>query len=413
MRIPPLICALLISFSPIAKAATTVPVHWVQFGPGGAAELRAVADGASCPDVTIEGADYPMAVRAAPDANFPQTVCAITLPTGAKQAVFQGEAVPLPRLAPKRILIVGDTGCRILGKIVQVCNDPEKWPFAIIAREAARLNPDVVIHVGDYDYRESPCPEGNAGCAGIVWGDNWASWKADFFDPAAPLLTTAPFVFVRGNHEECSRFGAGWLRLLGPLAVTAGAPCTENIAPYAIPLKNITLAVLDDASAPDVNAPANLVQAYRGDLKALSAFGPAPVWLATHRPISGYVRVPPGISAGGNQTILAAIVADGFPQSIELMLAGHIHAFEAINYSRTLPPQLIAGNSGDTLDTAPADLTGLNIGGLPVASGLTLPGFGFLMLTQSGTSSVWNVDIYNVQGQKQRSCAFAQRKLTC
>jgi hypothetical protein len=227
------------------------------------------------------------------------------------------------------------------------------------------------------------------------------------------LLTAAPFVFVRGNHEECSRFGPGWLRLLGPLAVLPGSPCTENIAPYAIPLKNITLAILDDASAPDVNAPANLVQVYRGDLKAMSAFGPVPVWLATHRPISGYVRIPPGITAGGNQTLLAAIVADGFPKSIELMLAGHIHTFEAINYGGTLPPQLIAGNGGDTLDTVPADLSGLNIGGLPVSSGLSEAGFGFLMLTKSDSGPGWNVDVYNVHGQKERSCAFSDRKVTC
>ncbi|MDE2474105.1 MAG: metallophosphoesterase [Alphaproteobacteria bacterium] len=411
MRIPRFFFAVLIGLSPIAEAAAPVPVHWVQFGPGGAAELRAVANAASCPDVAIDGADYRMAERAAPDENFPQSLCALTLRPGARQVVFQGEEIPLPKPAPTRILVIGDTGCRILGKNVQACNDPEKWPFATIAREAAGLNPDLVIHVGDYDYRESACPEGNAGCAGVVWGDNWASWKADFFDPAEPLLAAAPFVFVRGNHEECSRFGPGWLRLLGPLAVMPGAPCTENIAPYAIPLKDITLAILDDASAPDVNAPSNLVQVYRGDLKAIAGFGPAPVWIATHRPISGYVRVPPGITAGGNQTLLAAIVADGFPKTVELMLAGHIHTFEAINYSGTLPPQLIAGNGGDTLDTAPADLSGLNIGGLPVSSGLSQPGFGFLMLIRSGAG--WNVDVYNVHGQRERSCTFSDRKLTC
>jgi hypothetical protein len=173
----------------------------------------------------------------------------------------------------------------------------------------------------------------------------------------------------------------------------------------------MTLAILDDADAPDVDAPANLVQRYRGDLKALAGFGPAPLWLATHRPMSGYIRVPPGITAGGNQTLLAAIVADGFPKSVELMLAGHIHTFEAINYSGTLPPQLIAGNGGDTLASAPADLSGVNIGGLPVASGLSEPGFGFLMLVKSGAG--WNAEVYNVHGQKERSCTFSDRKLTC
>lgn len=413
MRILAFIFATLLGLAPAANAATAVPVYWVQLGPGGAAELRVVAEGASCPDIAIDGRSYPTTVRAAPDANFPQALCAITLPSGVRQAALQDEAIPLPKSAVQRIVVIGDTGCRIEGKIGQACNDVEKWPFARIAAEAAKLNPDLVIHVGDYDYRESPCPEGNTGCSGVVWGDNWASWKADFFDPAAPLLAAAPFVFVRGNHEECSRFGPGWLRLLGPLVLIPGSPCIENIGPYAIPLQKFTLAVLDDASAPDIDAPRGQVQLYRINLKALSALGPAPVWLASHRPISGYVRIPPGISTGGNQTLLTAVRDDGFPKTIELMLSGHIHAFEAINYTGTLPPQLIAGNSGDTLATAPSDLSGLNIGGLPVASGLTLPGFGFLLLTHSGNGASWNVDVYNVHGGKERSCSFSDRKLVC
>ena len=404
------ICALLGQVAVAAHAATAPPEHWVQLAPGGGAELR-IATADSCPGVTVDGAVYASVERAAPDADFPLRLCAITLPVGARSAAIGGIAIPLPNPSPERILIIGDTGCRIQGRTAQACNDPEKWPFATIAAEAAKLNPQLVIHVGDYDYRESACPAGNAGCAGVEWGDNWRSWIADFFTPAAPLLATAPFVFVRGNHEECSRFGPGWLRLLGPLQFVPGAACTEHIAPYAIPLQGMTLAVMDDASAPDTDAPLNLVQLYRGDLQALARLASGPVWLATHRPISGYVRIPPFISAGGNQTLLSAIQEDGFPKNVELMLSGHIHAFEAINYIGALPPQLISGNSGDNLDAAPADLSGLNIGGLPVSSGFTLPGFGFLLLTRERTG--WNVGIYNLHGVKTRSCVFAARHLDC
>ena len=411
MRIIAAIVSLFLGqFAAGAFAATPPPVHWVQLGPGGAAELRVVANSAACPEVTIDRAVYPMAERAAPDANFP-LLCTLTLPASARSAMLGGVPIPLPQPAPERILVIGDTGCRIQGSNAQACNDPGKWPFAVIAAEAAKLKPQLIIHVGDYDYRESPCPAGNAGCAGALWGDNWASWNADFFVPAAPLLTAAPFVFVRGNHEECSRFGPGWLRLMGPLPVAPRAACTEHIGPYAIPLESFTLAVMDDASAPDTEAPRSLVQLYRGDLQALAGLGSGPVWLAAHRPASGYVQLPPFISAGGNQTLLSAIREDGFPKTIELMLSGHIHAFESINYAGTLPPQLIAGNSGDTLNAAPADLSGVNLGGLPVASGFTLPGFGFLILTKGATE--WNIDVYNVRGVKQRSCVFAARRLSC
>src|SRR5262249_9219466 len=51
-----------------------------------------------------------------------------------------------------------------------------------------RRRQDLVIHVGDYLYRQSACPPGDAGCAGSPYGDDWPTWKADFFAPAAPAL---------------------------------------------------------------------------------------------------------------------------------------------------------------------------------------------------------------------------------
>jgi hypothetical protein len=50
-----------------------------------------------------------------------------------------------------------------------------------------------VIHVGDYLYREDPCPAAaQAQCGGTPSGDNYGAWNADFFKPAAKLLAAAP-----------------------------------------------------------------------------------------------------------------------------------------------------------------------------------------------------------------------------
>lgn len=46
--------------------------------------------------------------------------------------------------------------------------------------------------------------------------DSWEAWRADFFAPAAPLLSRAPWVPARGNHELCSRAGPGWFYFLDP-----------------------------------------------------------------------------------------------------------------------------------------------------------------------------------------------------
>ena len=107
-----------------------------------------------------------------------------------------------------------------------------------------------------------------------------------------------------------------------------------------------------------------------------------PVWLAMHRPIWGIVDLPLGIVAGGNRTMMAAQEPNGLPRNVGLLLAGHIHTFEAINYENGVPPQIIAGEGGDLLDTAPRDLSGRSVGAAKIASGLSLPGYGFLLLTR-------------------------------
>ena len=110
---------------------------------------------------------------------------------------------------------MGDTGCRLeTGDPPQSCNDPQAWPFKQISDMASSFNPNLVIHVGDYLYRQDACPQGDNGCEGSPFGDNYATWDADFFAPANRLLRKAPWVFSRGNHEECGRAGKGWFCFL-------------------------------------------------------------------------------------------------------------------------------------------------------------------------------------------------------
>ncbi|MDW4746763.1 metallophosphoesterase, partial [Escherichia coli] len=81
------------------------------------------------------------------------------------------------------------------------------------------------LHVGDYHYRENACPPDVAGCQGSPWGYGWDTWQADLFQPAAPLMAAAPWVLVRGNHEECARAGQGWFRFLDPRPYSAARSC--------------------------------------------------------------------------------------------------------------------------------------------------------------------------------------------
>ena len=400
----------------------------------GGAELRVIASGATCPAAHFDSDDgrasVPMTERAAPNDVFPR-LCTTAIPATAKSVSIdlpepgesKGEIVEtfrVPAPDPQRILVLGDTGCRIKGTFVQACNDPVAWPFAGLAKAAAALMPDLVIHLGDYLYRESPCPQGNAGCAGSPYGDNWDSWAADFFVPAAPLLAAAPWIFVRGNHEDCSRGGAGYLRLLGPTAYDPAQPCAEHQPPYAVHAGSQTIAVMDNASASDTSVDDKSVAVYRADfdaLKALDTGSPdGELWLASHRPIWAAISGPLGIPIGGNATMIAASGDLSAFQAISLMLSGHIHTFEAINYAAKLPPQIVAGHGGDNLDPTPANLRGAIFqghSGVSVKDGLSVNGFGFLMMTRDPVAKGWIIQLYDSAGMPERQCRLIARRVDC
>ena len=395
-------------------ALAGVVAHWVEFGPDGTAEARAVIESATeCPAIDVDGARRNMVVRAAATEAFP-IICALALPRGAAHATLGSVALPAHFSSPQRIVVLGDTGCRIKPPAVQNCNDSTSWPFAQIAQAAASLHPDLVIHVGDYVYRESACPADNTGCAGSPWGDNWNTWAADFFTPAAPLLEAAPWVIVRGNHEVCARAGAGFLRLLGATSLDPSATCTDHMAPYAIQAGSTNLVIFDDSGAPDTSLERSLLPALQSDFASLGTIAPKPQWLIMHRPVFGLVTGPLNVPVGGNLTMITAAGDFHSLESVELLLSGHIHTFEAINYASRVPPQILAGHGGDKLDPTPADLRGAvfqGTSGVVVKDGLSVGGFGFLLMTKAAAG--WKIDLYKVDGSVEGHCQFSEGRVDC
>jgi hypothetical protein len=176
-------------------------------------------------------------------------------------------------------------------------------------------------------------------------------------------------------------------------------------------LGGVNLVVMDNASAPDRFASDALVKTYTADFAALPRLSTKPTWLAMHHPVWGILSLGFGVSTGGNTTLMSAVDAQGIPSAVELMLAGHIHTFEAIDYDHGMPPQLIVGEGGDILDPAPADLTGLSVGREKITSGLSLPGYGFLLMTRQAAG--WHVDVFDASGARERSCTVAERRVDC
>jgi predicted phosphodiesterase len=381
---------------------------WVQAVANGY-EARLVTAAAACPVLNTDKGDVAMTMRAPASADFPM-VCAAPLTAGATKAQIGNMALPVPVMNPQRILVVGDTGCRIKGAALQACNDPAAWPFPLVAGAAANLKPDLVIHLGDYLYRESACPAGNQGCAGSPWGNNWTSWQADFYTPAAPLLAAAPIVLVRGNHEDCRRSGPGYQLLMGP--GDAAGTCQMHEPLYKVDLGGLTLGVLDDAQSDEIDLDRTMARTYADEIAGLAQIS-KPVWLVHHRPTWAAISGPLDIPIGGNLTLMEASRLNAqkgaplIPPSVELMLSGHIHTFEAINFNQAVPPQIVAGNGGDALYVTPRNRRGTQFighSGVTVADGLSVGGFGFLLMTKAADG--WTVDLYDPAGQAEGQCRF-------
>jgi hypothetical protein len=392
------------------------PIAWIQMTAAGQ-EIRTIVEvGAACPVVTIDGAAYSMGVRAPPAPGFPATTCQLAVPAGARVAEIGRRRLPLMTASPNRILIFGDTGCRIRGDQIQDCNNTASWPFPAVARLAAAHHPDLVIHVGDYYYRESACPPGRAGCAGSPFGDAWDAWRADFFEPAKPLLHVAPFVFARGNHEICSRGGLGWTRFLDAGPWTQACAYTE--AAFKVDIGGLNLYLVDSAESEDRSAPKGDVARITHQLDAL---GPdlttQPGWIVTHRPIwavTPFARLgslgPAEISL--DKTLQAAVRGRDL-SAVSLIVSGHVHHFAAYDFGTQRPSQLVVGTGGDAAEdsdltrprTTPRRIDGLT------AQRLTFQRFGFFMMERDGAA--WNGTFRDLNDQVIATCRLEERDLRC
>ena len=439
-----------------ASAPGNIQAAWTEIGSGNQLLARVItrhapasAQDPVCPNLLIDGAATRMSLRAAaataalrPTASdpseskpsaFPVSVCEAPVPASAKSAVVAGRALPLAKAAPRRIAVIGDSGCRMKKSdhAWQACNDAEAWPFAKIAAAAAALNPDLVLHLGDYQYRENACPPGVAGCQGSPWGFGWDAWQADLFTPAAPLLAKAPWIVARGNHEECARAGQGWQRFLDTRPYSAQLSCddpahddaADHSDPYAVALGAGAQIIVFDSSGKAKGAP-GAADLYQKQFSAVADLTAQPgidtTFFVSHHPVLAFVPSARGAPKPGNRMMQSALAASHgqayFPAGITLALSGHVHGFQAISFASDHPAAIVAGNSGDTLDADLPDPLPANATPAPgaVIGQLTHHArFGFLMMERPEGGKAWTFKSYAADGQLLATCRQNGRKLDC
>jgi hypothetical protein len=401
--------------SPAAAQQPRLEAVYMVLGSDGAIARAILKDARRCPLVSLDKIRRRMNVRAQPDsgkdAPFPVLVCELAIPADTRSARIQGRALPLVPSALRTIAVLGDTGCRVKGKDIQDCNTPAQWPFAQVSRSVAEARPSLVVHVGDYHYRESPCPPGNTGCAGSPVGDSWASWKADFFAPAAPLLRAAPWIMARGNHEDCDRAGTGYFRFLDPTLAQKQTPpaCVDMSPTYTVTAGGKPFIVMDTSGADDSCSATQCNSAlYAAAFKSLQPA--AGSWWISHRPAWG---VGKGFTL--NQALQQALSAwnGKLPDGIDLALSGHMHAFELLSFADGRTPQFIIGNGGSKLDDAiDKPLTGQSIGGTTVSDGRVQYDFGFTLFTPAQDGS-WTASVRDAAGRPQFACTVKPNEAKC
>lgn len=386
---------------PVA-AQNPVVAAWTQALPDGTFEARLITRD-PCPQISIDDKLTPMRERAAPAKNFQVHACDAELPRDATRVNVLGHELPAPPKHLRTVAVLGDSGCRIEIVFFQACNDPNKWPFPTVAQHVADAHPDLIVHAGDYLYRETPCLVPS--CAGSPHGDGLKAWAADFFTPAAPMFAASPMLLVRGNHEDCERGGRGWDRFL---SVYPFGDCAEREPAWVTTIDGLRFFVLDSAGALDPRPRGALLPGYRSDFARLRSLPPAPTWLLTHRPMWGFDGQLTGGALAMNRTLEAA---EGDPKTlpVELVLSGHVHLFEALSFADRRPPQVIVGTGGDTLSDNPGPLVGLSIDKTKVVQASMRHGFGFALFDVDSKT----FDVFDRFGKKVLACRYQPSIVDC
>ncbi|MEW6296552.1 MAG: metallophosphoesterase [Thermodesulfobacteriota bacterium] len=357
-----------------------------------------------------------MRERAAPDSDFDIRVCEATVPPGTREIEVAGKSLHPPPVRPQRIAVVGDTGCRLkagasLDDGFQACNDPDDWELA----KVAAWGPDLTIQVGDYLYREQPCPEGNTGCEGSPFnspGMRFATWDADYFTPATPMLETAPIVFVRGDHEQCERAGGGLFRFLDSFPPRC---CTDFSDPYTLDFADLRLVVMDTVQAGATTlSPQVVIDRYQQDFARVRQLAAKNTWLLSHRPIWG---IRPTVTDGSEVEVLNVTLQQALrgplPPAINLVLTGHIHLGEVLSFTGRRPPQVVVGTGGTMLlPEVRTDITGMEIGGEVVTHATIVSTHGFVTF-QPRRLHVWTMTMRDAMGREVAVCQLAEKSAAC
>lgn len=312
------------------------------------------AKGQDCEAVSVESKEKQTSKLELKRTNFDEaSICEAVLPKNTAVVRRGSDEIIIPE-QPRKIVIMGDTGCRLRNKdgkgFIQKCEDEQEWPFARLIRSVEKENADLVVHVGDYHYRESCTDPIKCQPYKDTVGYGYKPWAADFLTPAESVLKKKPFIFVRGNHEDCKRAHEGFDKLLSPVGEQT---CVADQETHYTSFGNFLLVNFDNSSVDDKPLDSksaefkSLQTRYKKMVETLKARPESEVWIFMHRPIWGLAPLGTGV-VPTNINMEAMVRETPLPGKVRMIFAGHIHAFQIATGNH--PPELIVGESGTALD---------------------------------------------------------------
>ena len=301
-----------------------------------------------------------------------------------------------------RLISLGDSGCQYEYPRNSTPTEREKidklnqcvlsdWTFNATAISAAGQSPDVVLHVGDYRYHKQLNDSSGA------HPDSWAYWRLDFFRPGQALLASAPWIMVRGNHENCpadygysggttySSMGYNYFLQANVtsqtdqcIQATSQEPFTQPNWSAQIPSKTDSagkpiagheIIVLD--TAPDANSKPHagehdntVYERFKAQFEtAIKDSSGKSVWWTTHKPPMSLERYSStgsihqddddtrngleGALGGADISVLCQPPQSSQGCAPSLLMVGHEHFYQYIDYAGDDSPDIaIVGNGG-------------------------------------------------------------------
>ena len=409
-----------------ANAGEKLLYSWSQLVPAGQmyhanAQIRAIVDkGVSCSDVTVTDINVTvkMTQRDQPDLpeffSFSEINLCTTLLTGhtidKPQTVTvsyksENNSLNLPDIsdavALDNFVVVGDTGCR--DNSDQSCASNKTWPFASLLGSLKKNledgSPTVILHVGDFRYN-NPYLDGKkfkASKAGkpdywMANADNGkpadGGWRFEAIKPLSVLSSQGPWIFLRGNHEQCyssrdygisRETGEAYLYLYGyedDKLRDGEIRCTDKdfLDPYAIDFKHksgkMRLIVMDlihktldgDNKGYVKEQLADFTDQFNSIEQMITDQDPSVTILTHHIPT---ISLKNGSKSKDHQFNANHITTDALKRSnlvtgdeafvhVPLILSGHAHNFQLVQPDKkgdlpNKPIQYVIGNSGVNL----------------------------------------------------------------